>query len=276
MNHTLMLMGRLMMAAIFVVAGYGKLLHHEATITYMADAGMPFPSVVYYGALLMELGVGLGLAAGLFTRAAALALAVFCVVTALIFHSNFGDPNMRIQFLKNGIMAGALLFPAALGGGAFSLDAMLGRGDSQHGVPRSGSGMTAVLMLLGRILAGGLFAYDGFGKLTHAETTLGLLTHASLPMPTLAYGVSILVELGAGLALIFGLFTRLSGLVLVLWCLVTAALFHIDFTVPGQQINFLKNITMAGGLLYVVVFGAGLYSIDAAIARRRSRGPAVT
>jgi putative oxidoreductase len=64
------------------------------------------------------------------------------------------------------------------------------------------------------------------------------------------------------------LFTRASGAALAAWCLITAALFHSNFADHNMMIHFLKNVAMAGGLLYVAAFGGGALSLDAVLFRR--------
>jgi putative oxidoreductase len=71
------------------------------------------------------------------------------------------------------------------------------------------------------------------------------------------------VELGGGLAILFGLFTPPVGLVLAIWCVATALIVHTNFADRNQEINFLKNMAMTGGFLCVTAFGARAWSLDA-------------
>lgn len=114
--------GRLLMAAIFLISGAGKLLAPAGTIGYIASVGIPLPELAYAGALAMELGGALLLAAGYRTRWVAAALALFSVISAVIFHNALGDQNQLFHFLKNLAMAGGLLQVVAFGAGGFSLD----------------------------------------------------------------------------------------------------------------------------------------------------------
>ncbi|BEP39239.1 DoxX family protein (plasmid) [Variovorax sp. V59] len=114
--------GRLLMAAIFLISGVGKLMAPGGTIGYIASVGIPLPELAYAGALAMELGGALLLVAGYRTRWVAAALALFSVVSAVIFHSALGDQNQLFHFLKNLAMAGGLLQVVAFGAGSFSLD----------------------------------------------------------------------------------------------------------------------------------------------------------
>ena len=114
--------GRLLMAAIFILSGLGKIAAPAATIGYIGSAGLPLPSVGYALAILVEVGGGLALLLGFRARAAALVLAGFALVTALAFHHALSDQNQFIHFVKNLAIAGGLLQVAAFGPGAVSID----------------------------------------------------------------------------------------------------------------------------------------------------------
>ena len=73
--------------------------------------------------------------------------------------------------------------------------------------------MNDVLMLLGRILMAIIFVLFGYFKLMHPGGTIAYIASAGLPVPTIAYGVAVFVELVLGLAILFGLFTRVSALI---------------------------------------------------------------
>ena len=115
------LVGRVLIAAIFLVAGLGKITGYAATQGYMASMGVP-------GALLplviaLEVGGAIAIIIGWRTRLVAFLLAGFSVASALIFHSALGDPSQFILFMKNLAMAGGFLFLVAHGAGDWSLDA---------------------------------------------------------------------------------------------------------------------------------------------------------
>lgn len=119
------LAGRILMSAIFILAGLGKITQYAGTQQYMAAMGVS-------GALLplviaLELGGGLLLVAGFKTRLIALALAGFSIVSAALFHSNLADQTMFIMFFKNVAMAGGFLIIATYGPGAYSLDSKLAK-----------------------------------------------------------------------------------------------------------------------------------------------------
>jgi putative oxidoreductase len=111
-----------LLAVLFLLSGVQKLFAPAMIQGYIASAGMPAPSAVYMLTVLVEIGAGALLLAGLWTRLAAWILAVFTVAAALIFHRALGDPNQFVHFMKNIAIAGGLLHVAGLGAGAFSLD----------------------------------------------------------------------------------------------------------------------------------------------------------
>lgn len=117
------LTGRILMAAIFVMSGLGKIAAPAATMGYISAMGLPFPAVALAGAIGIEVIGGLLLVLGLYTRPVALALAAFSIVTGLVFHNAIGDQNQMIHLMKNLAMAGGLLQLAAYGAGSLSLDA---------------------------------------------------------------------------------------------------------------------------------------------------------
>jgi len=103
--------GRIMMAIIFVMAGFNKIGGYEGTQAYMESMGVPgglLPLVI-----LLEAGGGIALILGFYTRWVALALAGFTLVSGVIFHSDFSDQMQMIMFMKNLAMAGGLLVIAA-------------------------------------------------------------------------------------------------------------------------------------------------------------------
>jgi putative oxidoreductase len=122
-SAALPLIGRIVIAAIFLLSGLSKLAAPAATIGYIQSVGLPFPQVGLAIALLVELFGGAALVLGYRTRLVASILAVFSIATALAFHSALGDQNQFIHFFKNVAIAGGLLNVIALGGGAWSLDA---------------------------------------------------------------------------------------------------------------------------------------------------------
>lgn len=121
------LLGRVLMALLFVPAGINKLTGYAGTVGYIKSVGLPLPEVGAAIAVIVELGVGLALLVGYKARYAALVLALFTVAAAIGFHNFWAMEEAkvminRIQFFKNLSIAGGLLFIAAYGAGPFALD----------------------------------------------------------------------------------------------------------------------------------------------------------
>ncbi len=116
------LVGRLLLAFLFLHEAWSKLAAFGAAGAYMEAYGVP--ALLLPLAIAVELGAGLLIAFGYATRLAALALAGFCLLAALVFHTSFGDRNQLLHFEKDLALAGAFLILAARGPGAFSLDAL--------------------------------------------------------------------------------------------------------------------------------------------------------
>ena len=123
MKDLILLAARVLLAALFIWSGYNKLVHYDYMQGYMVSVGVPGWSMPIL--ILWELGGGLLLLAGAFTRPVAWALAAFSVISACIAHSNFADINQFINFMKNMGLAGGYLYVAYTGAGALSLDARL-------------------------------------------------------------------------------------------------------------------------------------------------------
>ena len=114
------LLGRILLALIFIVSGFGKVTGYADTQGYMEAFGVPgmlLPLVI-----AAELGLGIVLVIGYRTRLAAAGLAAFTLLTGLIFHFDLGDPGEQIQLMKNLAITGGLMIVALHGAGAWSLD----------------------------------------------------------------------------------------------------------------------------------------------------------
>jgi putative oxidoreductase len=124
--------------------------------------------------------------------------------------------------------------------------------------------MSAVryIPFVGRLMIGLPFAMSGLGKLAAYGPTTAMIGAAGLPVPPLAFAVAVAAELGGGLLLIAGYRARAVALALAIFAVATALSFHANFADQNQMIHFLKNVMMAGGLLQIVAFGAGAFSLD--------------
>jgi putative oxidoreductase len=119
-----LLAARIFLGLLFVVAGLGKLASVEGFAGYMTSGGVP--AFLAWPVVLFEILGGLALIAGVQTRAVALALGAFCVVTAVLFHFDPADQMQMTSFLKNIALAGGYLALAIAGPGRFAVEARLG------------------------------------------------------------------------------------------------------------------------------------------------------
>lgn len=124
------------------------------------------------------------------------------------------------------------------------------------------------LALAGRLLLAMLFLPAGFSKIAGFAGTVGYIASKGMPLPELGAVLAIVVEVGAGLALLGGFGTRWAALVLAGFTLVATFIFHNFWGVPAdqvmvQQLMFFKNMAVVGGLLTVAAWGAGAWSVDA-------------
>ena len=115
--------GRLLLGGIFLMSGLSKLTAYTGVTAAISGAGLPFAPLGFAVAVLVEIGLGVLLLIGYRVRPVALSLAIWCLVTAIFFHSNFADQNAMIHFFKNFAIIGGLLQVAAFGPGKMSLDA---------------------------------------------------------------------------------------------------------------------------------------------------------
>lgn len=117
--------------------------------------------------------------------------------------------------------------------------------------------INTVISLVARILMAYIFIVAGWGKITAYTATAGYME--SMGVPAALLPVTILVELGGGLALLFGFQARFAALGLAVFSLITAFLFHGG---ADDAINFMKNLAMTGGLFFLMLHGAGKFSLD--------------
>jgi putative oxidoreductase len=118
-----MLVARVLMCVLFIEGGWNKLLHSGAIQTTFGEHyGLPVPVLAWLIAWIVELIGGLAILFGVYARAAGLVLAIWCVATAFVGHSNWADRNMEIHFWKNMAMCGGFLYIFCFGAGIYSVD----------------------------------------------------------------------------------------------------------------------------------------------------------
>ena len=115
----------------------------------------------------------------------------------------------------------------------------------------------ALISLIARVLMAYIFIMAGWGKITAYSATVGYME--SMGVPGMMLPLTILIEFGGGLALLFGFQARFAALGLAVFSFITAFLFHGS---AEDAINFMKNMAMTGGLLFLMLHGAGKFSVD--------------
>jgi len=120
--------------------------------------------------------------------------------------------------------------------------------------------MKRYLPLLGRILLGLIFVMSGFNKITGFEGTQQYMASFGMPMTSVLLVGAIAVEILGGLSVIAGVFPRFGSLALIGFLVPATLIFHTDFSDQTQMIMFLKNLSIMGGLLFVIAYGSGPFS----------------
>lgn len=123
--------GRVLLAVMFVLAGFSKIGGFDGTVAAIASKGLPLPTLLAAGTVALEIAAGLALIVGWRARWAALALAVFTVIASVLFHAYWAMPAaeqgvQQLMFMKNMAVTGGLLMVFALGAGRFSVDGRRG------------------------------------------------------------------------------------------------------------------------------------------------------
>lgn len=124
--------------------------------------------------------------------------------------------------------------------------------------------------LVGRILLATLFMASGAGKLMDLSGTAGHMTEQGIPAAQTLALIAAFAEIAGGLSLLAGFLTRIGALGLIAFMIPTTLLLHDFWTFEGQEqrmqmVNFLKNLAIMGGLVLLVAYGPGRYSLDAKI-----------
>lgn len=127
-----LLLGRLLIASLFVHEGAAKLANYAGAAAYARSFGIP--DALLPLAIALELGCGLAVALGLWTRPAALLLAGFCIFTAVVFHADFAVRNQLLHFEKDLAVAGGLMVLGICGPGRLAV----GRWRMRAGLPKRG------------------------------------------------------------------------------------------------------------------------------------------
>ena len=121
--------------------------------------------------------------------------------------------------------------------------------------------------LVGRVLLALIFIIAGFGKITGFEGTVGYMQAYNVPMTQVLAVLAIIVELGGGLMIAVGWKARWAAAAIFIFVLIASFIFHAFWAVPADQaqlqnIMFMKNLAIMGGMLYIIAYGSGPLSVD--------------
>lgn len=121
--------------------------------------------------------------------------------------------------------------------------------------------------LVGRVLLALIFIISGFGKITGFEGTVGYMQAYNMPMTQILAVIAIIIELGGGIMIAVGWKARWAAAALFIFVLVASFIFHAFWAVPADQaqlqnIMFMKNLAIMGGMLYIIAYGSGPLSAD--------------
>ncbi len=130
------------------------------------------------------------------------------------------------------------------------------------------------VVMFGRILLAAIFVQSGFNKVMHYSSVETYMVNAAIPMAGALLPLTILVELGAGLLIMLGLFARAAAILVFLFTIAVTLSIHRFWNMPSaqatvQQLHFMKNVAIMGGLLVLAAYGAGSWSLDGEIIRLR-------
>ena len=117
-------------------------------------------------------------------------------------------------------------------------------------------------LLLARVSIAVLFLVSAYGKIIAYSGSVAYMSKVGVPAATLVAPIVLIFELSVGVALLLGFHTRLAALGVLIFCVATAVLAHINFSDANQLNHFLKNLAIAGGAIALHLSGGGRYSVD--------------
>lgn len=271
-----LLVARLLTTVVFVFYIFTELFRNPQMRAYMDTQNVPNGDLIYLVLVIQIVGVVL-VALGYKTRFAALLLAGFTIVTCVL-----ADHGLRINFLKDFGIAGGFFSMFAFGPGPLSLDARQehtrseGTRNSHRGffVPiLSNDALMGPLILSGRIFVSLIFLTFGQNKLFHtAQMQAYMVNHnptfdAMNRVLTLLIYPAMWLQLIGGLLALVGYKTRHALLALAGFTIIAGNMFHHQFYIPAEKIQFFKDYSLTGALLFMFAYGAGPLSLDALLSR---------
>jgi putative oxidoreductase len=266
----LLLVARLMTTTLFVYYIVLEVFQSARIQTFMDKHNLP-GELMYLALAAQVVGCAL-IVFGYKTRFAALLLAGLSIVATLIFNI-----HSRINLLKDFGIAGGLLFLFANGPGPISIDALLGQAQPVGTGPNSYRGFFASvlnnnsimgpLLFLGRVFAAVIFLVFGNNKVIHNAQMQAYMVNHNSHVPTLLIFPALILQLLGGAMLIVGYKTRYAALALSGFTIIAASLFHIQWGIQAEFVQFLTDYSLTGAILFMFVYGPGPFSIDARLGR---------
>jgi putative oxidoreductase len=125
-NSVVLLIARVLLSVMFIMAGFSKFGGIAGTAGYIGSVGLPAPTLLAWLSGIWEVVAGIAVLIGFQTRIAALALALFCILTAVFFHTDFSDQMQMTIFMKNFTLVGGFLALFVAGPGSLSVDGRRG------------------------------------------------------------------------------------------------------------------------------------------------------
>lgn len=228
-------------------------------------------NVLIYAAMAIQF-IGIALVAlGYKTRAAALMLAAYCILTAVLFNGSKEWVGLFMtHMLKDLAVASGFLFMFAYGPGPLSLDRLSGRG-KPNGISGNGIFM-GFLLFVGRIFSAVLFLYYGTFKIMHTPQMQAYMVKHNSHVPTNLIYLAILTQIVPPALVLLGYKTRYGALALSGFCIIATCLFHAEFGNHAEVEQFLLDFSIAGGLWFMFAYGPGPFSVDARLARASAAG----
>ncbi|AFY67782.1 DoxX family protein [Geitlerinema sp. PCC 7407] len=130
-----------------------------------------------------------------------------------------------------------------------------------------------LITLLGRLLLSAIFLRSAIGKMSDPGGTIEAMASVGIPLPNLLLIPTILLLIGGGLSVLLGYKAQWGAIALILFLIPATLLFHTDFSQAGQDIQFMKNLAILGGLLIMTQYGSGPLSLDTSLKKAQAEHP---
>jgi putative oxidoreductase len=274
-----LLVARLLTTVVFVFYIVVEVFGDPLIRASMDKDHVPTGAIVYLVLAIQIMGVVM-VALGYKTRFAALMLSAFTFTTCVLF-----DHTLRIDLLKDFAIGGGFLSMFAVGPGPISIDAWQQRLKEGAVEGTSDSGFFASiltnnffmgpLILIGRIFAGSIFLQFGQNKVFHTAKMQAYMVQHNPTFGTLNQILTVLIypamwlQVIGGCLLVIGYKTRHALIALAGFTIIAGNMFHHQFYIAAEKIQFFKDYTLTGILLFMFTYGAGSLSVDALLSRAK-------